>query len=177
MSSGTTKNSFNEAPPRRTGVHALIVRDDHLLMVNRRGEVAVSRWGLPRGSAAPGEPPRQALSRTLDERLGLRAIPGQWMEWRWLAVDLVPAGPNKHVEGTNWIYEVELPENVEPVITEDGVFSEARWVARTAIGELAVDHSLRRIERSLLAAKTGVVAELYLGEPIQSIDPRAHQSG
>jgi ADP-ribose pyrophosphatase YjhB (NUDIX family) len=176
VSPDTTKNSFNEAPPRRTGVHALIMRGNRLLMVNRRGEVAVSRWGLPRGSAAPGEPPRQALSRTLDERLGLRAIPGQWMEWRWLAVDLVPAGPNKHVEGTNWIYEVELPENAEPVLPKGGVFREARWVERTAVGELAVDHSLRRIEQSLLAAETGMVAELYLGVPIQDIGSRAHES-
>ena len=166
MSSDTTRNWFTDPPPRRVGVHALIMRGNRLLMVNRRDESAVSRWGLPRGSAAPGEPPRQALSRTLDERLGLRAIPGQWMEWRWLAVDLVPAGPNKHVEGTNWIYEVELPENVEPVITEAGVFSEALWVERTGIAELVVDHALRRIEQCLWAAATREVAELHLGEPI-----------
>jgi ADP-ribose pyrophosphatase YjhB (NUDIX family) len=130
-------------------------------MVNRRDEITVCRWGLPRGSAAPDELPRQALSRTLDERLGLRAIPG-----RWLAVDLVPARPGNHVEGTNWIFEVQLPDNIEPVIAEGGVFSEARWVERTAIGELVVDHALRRIEQTLLAAKTGTVAELHLGEPI-----------
>jgi len=96
---------------------------------------------------------------------------------RWLAVDHVPARPGKHVEGTNWAFEVQLPENVEPAIAEGGVFSEARWVERTAIAELVVDHALRRIEQSLLAAETGGVAELFLGVPIQSIDPRAQQSG
>ncbi len=169
--SPTTENWFTDPPPRRVGTHALITRGDRLLLANRRDETAVSRWGLPRGSAGPDELPRQALSRTLDERLGLRVIPG-----RWLAVDLVPARPGKHVEGTNWVFEVELPENVEPAITEGGVFREARWVERTAVGELAVDHSLRRIEQSLLAAETGMVAELYLGVPIQDIGSRAQES-
>lgn len=163
MSSGTTKNGFTEAPPRRVGVHAVITRGDRLLMVNRRDETTASRWGLPRGSARPDELPRPALSRVLDERLGLRAIPGLW---QWRAVDFVPAGRNKPVEGTNYVYEVPFPENVEPALPEDGVFSEARWVKRSAIGELAVGHSLRRIEQSLLAAATGKVAELYLGVPI-----------
>jgi ADP-ribose pyrophosphatase YjhB (NUDIX family) len=166
VSADTTRNWFTDPPARRVGVHALIMRGNRLLMANRRDESAVSRWGLPRGSAAQDELPRQAVSRTLDERLGLSATAG-----RWLGVDFVPARPDKHVEGTNWIYEVELPENVEPVIAEAGVFSEARWVERTAIGELVVDHALRRIEQSLLAAETGGVAELYLGVPIQSIGP------
>jgi ADP-ribose pyrophosphatase YjhB (NUDIX family) len=130
-------------------------------MVNRRDEAAVSRWGLPRGSAAQDELPRQAVIRTLDGRLGLSAIAG-----RWLGVDFVPASPNKPVEGTNWMYEVELPENVEPVLPEDGVFSEVRWVERTAIGELVVDHALRRIKQTLLAAETGRVVELHLGKPV-----------
>ncbi|MER7933012.1 MULTISPECIES: NUDIX domain-containing protein [unclassified Streptomyces] len=159
----TTKNWFTNPPPRRVGVHALIVRGDHLLMVSRPYRIAVSQWGLPGGSAAPDELPRRALSRTLDERLDLRVTPG-----RWLAVDHVPAAPGQIAEGTNWVFEVQVPENVEPNLTEDSGFGEVRWVQRTAIGELAVDHALRRIEQSLLAAETGQVAELYLGVPIQT---------
>ncbi|MFJ4429318.1 NUDIX domain-containing protein [Streptomyces bobili] len=167
MSPDTTKNWFTDPPPRRVGVHDLIMRGQHLLMVSRPYKIKVSQWGLPGGSAGPDELSRRALSRTLDERLGLRVTPG-----RWLAVDHVPATPGKHVEGTNWVFEVQLPENIEPAIAEGSSFGDARWVGRTAVGELAVDHALRRIERSLLAAETGEVAELHLGIPIQDIGPR-----
>ncbi|MDQ0773018.1 ADP-ribose pyrophosphatase YjhB (NUDIX family) [Streptomyces aurantiacus] len=166
MAPDITKDWFTDPPPRRVGVHALIVRDDHLLVVSRPYRITVSQWGLPGGSAGADELPRRALSRTLDERLGLRVTPG-----RWLAVDHVPATPGKHAEGTNWVFEVQLPEDVEPAIAEGSGFGEARWVGRTAAGELAVDHALRRIEQSLLAAETGEVAELYLGVPVQGIGP------
>ncbi|MER6719882.1 NUDIX hydrolase [Streptomyces halstedii] len=162
---------FTDPPPRRVGVHALIVRGDHLLMVSRPYRIAVSRWGLPGGSAGPDELPRRALSRTLDERLGLRVTPG-----RWLAVDHVPATPDKHHEGLNWVFEVQIPESVEPAVADGSGFGDARWIDRAAVGEFAVDHALRRIEQSLLAAETGEVAELYLGVPVQGTGPRPHES-
>ncbi len=167
MSPDTTKNWFTDPPPRRVGVHALITRGENLLMVSRPYKIPGFQWGLPGGSAGPDEHPRRALIRTLDERLGLRGSPG-----RFLAIDHVPATPGKHVEGTNWVFEVQVPENVEPAIPEGSTFGDARWVERAAVGELAVDHTLRRIEQSLLAAQSGKVAELYLGLPIQGISPR-----
>ncbi|MEV5847418.1 NUDIX hydrolase [Streptomyces sp. NPDC051985] len=159
-------NWFNDPPRRRVGTLALILRGSQLMLVNRPDKITVAQWGLPGGSAGPDEHPRRALSRTLDERLGLRVTPG-----RWLAVDYVPATPGKHAEGTNWVYEVQLPGHIEPVINENSGFGDVRWVEIAAVGELAVDHALRRIEQSLRAAGTGQTAELYVGIPVRDIGP------
>jgi ADP-ribose pyrophosphatase YjhB (NUDIX family) len=154
---------FKNPPPRRVGAHALITRGTQLLMVSRPYTVAVSQWGLPGGSAAANELPRRALSRHLDERLTLRASAG-----RILVIDHVPEQPGLHHEGTNYVYEVLLPCNAEPAVTESGRFGEARWVERAEVSCYAVDHAQRRIEESLLAAETGQVAELLLGVPLHS---------
>ncbi|MFM9540109.1 NUDIX domain-containing protein [Streptomyces turgidiscabies] len=155
------QDPFKDPPPRRVGVHALITRGTQLLMVSRPYTVAVSRWGLPGGTAAANELPRRAVSRHLDERLTLRAGAG-----RILVVDHVPEQPGLHHEGTNYVCEVVLPDDAEPTVTESGRFGEARWVERAEVSGYAVDHSLRRIEQSLLAAETGKFAELLLGLPL-----------
>ena len=95
---------FENPPPRRVGAHALIARGTQLLLVTRPYKVAVSRWGLPGGSAVANELPRRALSRHLEERLTLRASAG-----RILVMDHVPEYPGLHKEGTNYVYEVLLP--------------------------------------------------------------------
>lgn len=128
-------------------------------MVSRPYAVAVSQWGLPGGTAAANELPRRALSRHLDERLSLRASAGHI-----LVMNHVPEQPGHHREGTNYVYEVLLPD-VEPAVTESGRFGELRWVACRG-SRYAVDHSLRRIKQSLLAAETGQFAELLLGVPL-----------
>ncbi|MFD3580967.1 NUDIX domain-containing protein [Streptomyces sp. NPDC058683] len=157
-------NWFDNPPPRRVGTHALVLRGSRMLMVTRPYSITVSQWGMPGGSAGPNELPWRTLSRSLAERLELRVTPG-----RLLAADHVPATPGKHDEGVNYVYEVHLPDNVEPVVTEAGRFGEARWVERAAIEELAVDHSLRRIQQCLKAAETGQFLELLLGLPRQSV--------
>ncbi|WP_217556922.1 NUDIX domain-containing protein [Streptomyces sp. GbtcB6] len=162
------QDPFKNPPPRRTGVHALITRGPHLLMVSRPYAVAVSQWGLPGGSAAANELPWRALSRHLDERLGLRASAG-----RILALDHVPEQPGHHREGTNYVYEVFLPDDAEPAVTETGGFSEVRWVERAEVSNYAVDHSLRRIQQCIKAAETGQVVELLLGLPRGSNDQTA----
>lgn len=156
-----TQDPFKNPPPRRVGVHALITRGTQLLMVSRPYRVAVSQWGLPGGTAAANELPRRALSRHLDERLTLRASAG-----RILVLDHVPEQPGQHREGTNYVYEVLLPGDAEPAVTESGRLGEARWVERAEVSNYAVDHSLRRIEQSLLAAETGQFTELLLGVPL-----------
>ncbi|MFF7174818.1 NUDIX domain-containing protein [Streptomyces pseudovenezuelae] len=154
---------FKNPSPRRVGAHALITRRTQLLMVSRPYSVSVSRWGLPGGSALANELPRRALSRHLDERLTLRASAG-----RILVIDHVPEQPGLHREGTNYVYEVLLPDDVEPTVTKSGRFGEVRWVERCEVSSYAVDHSLRRIEESLVAAESGLFAELLLGVPLQS---------
>ncbi|WP_405952861.1 hypothetical protein OG588_48200 [Streptomyces prunicolor] len=54
-------------------------------------------------------------------------------------------------------------------MTESGRFGKGRWVERAAVGELAVDHSLRRIEQCLIADDTGQVLELLRGLPLREL--------
>ncbi|MGW0770785.1 NUDIX domain-containing protein [Streptomyces sp. NPDC002676] len=152
---------FENPPPRRVGALALIMRGTQVLMVSRPYRVAAPQWGLPGVSARADEVPRLALSRLLDEGLSLRATTG-----RLLVVDHVPATPGLHHEGTNYVYEVHVPDDVEPVVTESGRLGDARWIERSKVRELAVDHALRRIERCLRAAETGQFEELLLGVPL-----------
>ncbi|MEV5527655.1 NUDIX domain-containing protein [Streptomyces prunicolor] len=164
MSSEGARNWFEDPPPRRKGVHALITRGTWLLMVSRPYRVPVPTWGLPGGSAAANELTWDALSRLLSERLTLKATVGGL-----LVVDHVPEKLGKHHEGTNYVYRVEIPDDAEPVVTESGRLGEGRWVERAAVGELAVGHSLRRIEQCLIADDTGQVLELLRGLPLREV--------
>ncbi|MFJ9380233.1 NUDIX hydrolase [Streptomyces sp. NPDC101455] len=50
-----TRDWFQDPPPRRKGVHALITRGTKLLLVSRPYRKPVPTWGLPGGSAAANE--------------------------------------------------------------------------------------------------------------------------
>lgn len=163
MSSEGARDWFEDPPPRRKGVHALITRGTRLLMVSRPYRVPVPTWGLPGGSAAANELTWDALSRLLSERLTLKAA----VVGDLLVVDHVPEKPGELHEGTNYVYRVEIPDDAEPVVTESGRLGEGRWVERAAVGELAVGHSLRRIEQCLIADDTGQVLELLRGLPLR----------
>jgi ADP-ribose pyrophosphatase YjhB (NUDIX family) len=156
---------FADPPPRRVGALALIIRGTRVLMVSRPYRTAVSVWGLPGGSAAANELPRQAVSRHLSDRLALRATAG-----RLLVVDHVPEKPGMHREGINFVYGVEIADDTEPAVTESGGLGEARWVERADVGSLAVDHARRRIEQCLTAADTNQVLDLVLGLPLPTCD-------
>ncbi|MFF5304769.1 NUDIX domain-containing protein [Streptomyces sp. NPDC013161] len=164
MTDQDNRDWFQDPPPRRKGVHALIMRGTQLLIVSRPYREPVPTWGLPGGSAAANELPWDALSRLLSERLTLKATVG-----RLIVVDHVPEKSGKHREGTNYAYLVEIPDDVEPVVTESGRFGETRWVERAAVGDLAVGHGLRRIEQCLMADDTGQCQELLLGMPTRSV--------
>nr|WSY53338.1 NUDIX domain-containing protein [Streptomyces sp. NBC_00886] len=164
MPSEEARNWFEDPPPRRKGVHALIIRGTKILMVSRPYREPVPTWGLPGGSAAANELTWDALSRLLSERLTLKATVGDL-----LVIDHVPERPGEHQEGTNYVYRVEIPDDAEPVVTESGGFGEARWVERAAVGDLAVGHGLRRIEQCLIADDTERVLELLRGLPLRQV--------
>lgn len=160
-----TRDWFQDPPPRRKGVHALITRGTKLLLVSRPYRKPVPTWGLPGGSAAANELTWDALSRLLSERLTLKTTTVGDL----LVIDHVPERLGELYEGTNYAYRVEIPDDVEPVVTESGRFGEARWVERAAVGSLAVGHGLRRIEQCLLADDTGRVLELLRGLPTREV--------
>lgn len=58
-------------------VAALIVHEDKILICQRtRHQPMPLKWEFPGGKVEPKEPPTGALSRELDEELGIRAVIG-----------------------------------------------------------------------------------------------------
>jgi len=59
-------------------VAALIFRDEKILVCQRtRHQTMPLKWEFPGGKIEPGEQPRDALRRELDEELGIEAIIGE----------------------------------------------------------------------------------------------------
>jgi 8-oxo-dGTP diphosphatase len=64
-----------------TVVAALIERDGRILICRRkRGQAHELKWEFPGGKLEAGETPPQALSRELEEELGIQAVIGPEVE-------------------------------------------------------------------------------------------------
>jgi 8-oxo-dGTP diphosphatase len=65
-------------PPTKRVVAALILKDGKILVCQRtRHQVMPLKWEFPGGKIEPGEQPRDALRRELDEELGIDAKIGE----------------------------------------------------------------------------------------------------
>lgn len=103
-------------------VGAALVRDGRLLGARRRGPgPTAGRWELPGGKVEPGETPREALVREIDEELGCRVrvrlwLPGQvpvsqTLALRVAVVDLVAGEPEpREHDQVRWLGADELDE-------------------------------------------------------------------
>lgn len=59
-------------------VAAVIERDGRVLICRRRAQDPHPlKWEFPGGKVEPGETPREALARELEEELGIRTEPGE----------------------------------------------------------------------------------------------------
>lgn len=69
------------SPPLRTVVAAVIERGGRVLICQRRGgDSHPLKWEFPGGKVEPGEPPRAALERELEEELAIQARIGNRLE-------------------------------------------------------------------------------------------------
>ena len=158
---------FVNPAQRRAGSLALIQsKHDFLYLVIRRGyRDGDAVWGLPGGSAAPNELPRDALARTLAEKLNLRVTgpASKGVVGRWLVSDHMPATTD-HFEGRNDVFHVRAWHED---FTLSGGYVEYRWVSLVKAQELLLGYSLRRFEESVYALKKGTVTELVHGRKVQ----------
>lgn len=72
-----TPNTRPAGPALRFVVAGLLVRDGLILICQRRPDQPMAlQWEFPGGKIEPGESPEQALSRELNEELGILAVIG-----------------------------------------------------------------------------------------------------
>lgn len=109
--------------PAKLVVAALIVRDGKLLVCQRtKYQTLPLKWEFPGGKIEPGEQPRDALRRELDEELGITASVG----------DEVARRRYTYGNGTAIELRFFLVERYEGE-PENRIFRDVQWVERGAL--------------------------------------------
>lgn len=112
---------------RYEGVVAVIECDGRWLMIRRaEGIKAAGAWCFPGGGIEPGEDPRDALVREIQEEVGLDIEVGREV-WRWQR-------PDGNLKLSWWIARMKHGRQ-EPTC-DAGEVAEARWVAPADIRHL-----------------------------------------
>ena len=130
---------MNPHPAPRVGVGVIVMRDDRLLLIERRGPHGGGTWSTPGGHLEYGESPHACAAREVREETGL-TITG--VRFRGITNDVFSA-TNKHyitiwMEGT--------PTTGEPVIASPREASAVGWFAWDALPEplfLPLHHLVR----------------------------------
>lgn len=74
----STPTNGSRSPALRLVVAALMLREDEILICQRRHDQPMAlQWEFPGGKIEPGEGPEAALSRELEEELGIEATIGE----------------------------------------------------------------------------------------------------
>lgn len=105
-------------------VAALIERDGRLLICQRRkGDVYPLKWEFPGGKIQSGETPPQALTRELEEELGVRAVIGPEIYRTQHTYD----APHREVDLLFFVAELgkQEPRNL--------AFEQILWVGRSEL--------------------------------------------
>ncbi|MGH9601087.1 MAG: (deoxy)nucleoside triphosphate pyrophosphohydrolase [Terriglobales bacterium] len=109
--------------PAKLVAAALIVRDGKLLVCQRtKYQTLPLKWEFPGGKIEPGEQPKEALRRELDEELGITASVGEEVARR------------RHIYSNGTAIELRffLVEQYEGE-PENRIFRDVQWVERSAL--------------------------------------------
>ncbi|MDQ3578602.1 MAG: NUDIX domain-containing protein [Actinomycetota bacterium] len=124
-------------------VHVLLVRDDELLLIERRGAYGGGMWHLPSGKLDAGESVLAAAVREAREEVGVIVEPGDLRHVH--TVHVAGSGPVPRLgmffEVRNWIGE---PVNAEP-----DKCSAVEWFAVDALPEDVIPYPLAGIRAYL----------------------------
>ena len=88
MTSDAPKDSPRSDLPYRPGVGILLLNSTGKVFVGRRIDTTAEAWQLPQGGIDPGETPRQAALRELQEETGVTLVEVVAESRDWLCYDL-----------------------------------------------------------------------------------------
>jgi 8-oxo-dGTP diphosphatase len=131
------------------GVSAVVVDDDHLLLVRRRHAPGPGTWALPGGSVVAGETLAEAVTRELREETGLEGVCGPLIG----LVELLPGESSRgHVVVLS--FELTLLDHRDPVAGDDA--TAARWVPLVDVADLVLAPGLAEFlhDHSIIATIT-----------------------
>jgi 8-oxo-dGTP diphosphatase len=99
-------------------VGAVVLEDDHLLLVKRANPPAAGSWSVPGGRVEWGETLAEAVVRELAEETGLEGACGELVGWAQLI--------SRRHHAVVFDFRVHLMEMGDPVAGDDA--ADARWV-------------------------------------------------
>jgi len=124
-------------------VAALIRQDGKLLVCQRtRYQSMPLKWEFPGGKIEPGEEPKAALVRELDEELGVQASIGRE----------IACIPHHYRNGTSVELRFFLVEQFEGEI-ENRIFRDLQWAAPTELTNFDFLEADRELVRDLAQGK------------------------
>ncbi|MBX7269321.1 NUDIX hydrolase [Micromonospora sp. Llam7] len=143
----------------RVAAGALFLNDEgHVLLVRPSYK---NHWDIPGGYVEPGESPRAACVREVEEELGLSAPVGSM-----LLVDWAPADN----EGDKLLFIFDggslTAEQESGIRFADGELLECRYVPAEALGQYGPSRLARRIRTAIVARSEGGSAYAEHGSAI-----------
>ncbi len=129
----------------------VLTRDGAVLACQRRPSVVYGlKWEFPGGKLEPGETPRQALERELEEELGIRVLEAEeFHKQEWIYPDGV-ANPER--DGAFRVFYFLVP--AFSGTPENRTFAQIRWVSVAELQALDILEGNREAV-ALLAARAG----------------------
>ena len=116
----------------KLAVGAVVLQDDHVLLVRRANPPEAGRWSFPGGRVEPGERMADAAAREVREETGLDVESSRPLDW----VERI--GPDHHFVIVD--FAATVSERQTPTPGDDA--ADARWVHLDEISTLALVDSL-----------------------------------
>lgn len=133
--------------PYRIGVGAMVVNASGEVFVGRRSDSrsAIEAWQMPQGGIDPGEDPREALLRELEEEIGTAQVEIIHEALDWFSYDLpvelistVWGGKYRGQKQKWFICLLQGSDELINIRTQHPEFIEWKWVIPEAIVEMIV---------------------------------------
>ena len=136
---------------------AVVIRDDHVLLVRRRNEPDAGLWGFPGGHVELGEPTLDAAVRELHEETG---VTGRAVDYL-TNIDVIVSDDSGAVQ-FHFLLAAVLCAYVSGVPVANDDVSDARWVHVTDVltRQLATSEHVDSVVTKALSATAGATAQV-----------------